>query len=132
MRADELVGRTLGEFVVRARLGEGGYGAVYRAHQTLLGREAVVKAGNGGRTLTQEGTVLGSPPYMAPEQWSNSADADERTDVYALGILAFEVLAGRRPFDARTVGEMFGGAWYNSWFSACGSGGSEATDPNDP
>src|SRR5206468_3046758 len=40
---DELTGKTLGEFVLRQRIGEGGFGAVYRAEQPLLGREAVVK-----------------------------------------------------------------------------------------
>jgi WD40 repeat protein/serine/threonine protein kinase len=60
-----------------------------------------------GRMLTQDGTVLGSPPYMAPEQWKSSATATERTDVYALGVLAFELLTGKRPFEARTLGELF-------------------------
>src|SRR6516162_1746307 len=40
---DQLVGRSLGEFVLRERIGEGGYGAVYRAVQPALDREAVVK-----------------------------------------------------------------------------------------
>src|SRR5262245_27678442 len=41
--ADKLVGRKLGEFVLRERIGEGGFGVVYRAEQTTLDREAVVK-----------------------------------------------------------------------------------------
>jgi eukaryotic-like serine/threonine-protein kinase len=40
---DKLVGRTFGEFVLRERIGEGGFGAVYRAKQPALDREAVVK-----------------------------------------------------------------------------------------
>src|SRR6476661_3818387 len=40
---DQLVGRTLGEFVLRERIGEGGFGAVYRAIQPALDREAVIK-----------------------------------------------------------------------------------------
>src|SRR3954464_1016540 len=40
---DELVGRALGEFVLRERIGEGGFGAVYRAIQPALDREAVIK-----------------------------------------------------------------------------------------
>src|SRR5215510_11259281 len=40
---DELVGRSLGEFVLRERIGEGGFGAVYRANQPALDREAVIK-----------------------------------------------------------------------------------------
>ena len=40
---EDLSGRTVGEFVVRERIDEGGFGAVYRCEQLLLGREAVVK-----------------------------------------------------------------------------------------
>src|SRR5262245_28655653 len=44
---DELCGRTVGEFVLRERIGEGAYGAVYRCGQPLLGREAVIKVLHG-------------------------------------------------------------------------------------
>jgi WD40 repeat protein len=44
----------------------------------------------------------GSPPYMAPEQWVDAGRANARTDQYALGILAYEVLTGHVPFDAAT------------------------------
>jgi serine/threonine protein kinase len=42
-RRDDLLGRRLGDFVLRAQIGEGGFGAVYRCEQPLLGREAVIK-----------------------------------------------------------------------------------------
>ncbi len=48
--------------------------------------------------LTQEGDVIGSPAYMAPEQWTNPDQVDHRCDIYALGVLAYEAIAGRRPF----------------------------------
>jgi serine/threonine-protein kinase len=48
-------------------------------------------------TLTQAGTIMGSLPYMAPEQLLGEAD-DMRTDVYALGVMLFEMTTGRRPF----------------------------------
>src|SRR5262249_12405254 len=51
--SEELAGRTLGDFVVRHRIGEGGYGAVYRAEQALLGREAVVKVLHGRHRSTK-------------------------------------------------------------------------------
>ncbi|ACY18086.1 protein kinase domain-containing protein [Haliangium ochraceum] len=49
---------------------------------------------------TRHGLVVGSPPYMAPEQWIDAGHADSRADQYALGVLAFEALTGERPFRA--------------------------------
>ena len=56
--------------------------------------------------LTEEGAVLGSPHYMAPEQWHDLASADARTDIYALGVLAHEALTGLPPFRGRTRLEL--------------------------
>lgn len=53
--------------------------------------------------LTQAGATMGSPPYMAPEQWVDAWGAGPRADVYSLGILAYECLAGRRPFHATSA-----------------------------
>jgi serine/threonine protein kinase/tetratricopeptide (TPR) repeat protein len=49
---------------------------------------------------TQDLTVLGTTTYMAPEQFQNPALVDGRADVYALGVLLFELLAGKPPFDS--------------------------------
>lgn len=50
-------------------------------------------------TLTQQGDVLGSAPYMSPEQLSGNQKLDGRSDVWSTGVLLFELLAGRKPFE---------------------------------
>ncbi len=51
--------------------------------------------------LTTPGGMLGSPAYMAPEQIIGVSDIDPRTDIWALGVLAFELFSGKRPFQGR-------------------------------
>ncbi len=52
------------------------------------------------RDLTQYADVLGTPLYMAPERLRDPGDADPRADLYAVGVLAYYLLVGRRMFDA--------------------------------
>lgn len=55
---------------------------------------------------TVTGTLLGTPYYMSPEQASGKRAVDHRTDLWTLGVIAFECLLGRRPFDGETIGGL--------------------------
>ncbi len=74
------------------------------AKAVQIARTAGVEAGGGGahaETLTRVGTSIGTPAYMAPEQASGDPDVDARADVYAWGVVAYELLAGAPPFTGR-------------------------------
>lgn len=60
-----------------------------------------------GISLTRTGTALGTPMYMAPEQVSGREGITERTDVYALGAMLYQVITGRTPYDAETVSQVY-------------------------
>jgi WD40 repeat protein/serine/threonine protein kinase len=59
----------------------------------------------GNPRLTTAGSRMGSLPYMSPEQWRDAVDVGPAADLYALGVVAYEVLTGRRPFQAETAQE---------------------------
>lgn len=58
--------------------------------------------------LTKSGSILGTPLYMALEQFRNSADVDGKADVFSLGVIAYQLLSGRVPHYATTHYEIMG------------------------
>ncbi|MCZ6918324.1 MAG: protein kinase [Gemmatimonadetes bacterium] len=58
---------------------------------------------SGGDQLTETGLAVGTPSYMSPEQAAGSRDLDGRSDIYALGCVVYELLAGEPPFTGATV-----------------------------
>jgi eukaryotic-like serine/threonine-protein kinase len=70
---------------------------------TDFGVAKAVTASSGGASLTSLGVALGTPAYMAPEQAAADPHVDHRADIYAVGALAYEMLAGRPPFTAPTA-----------------------------
>jgi len=61
--------------------------------------------GSGDPQVTRTGVVLGTPTYMSPEQL-RAQDVDHRTDIYSLGCIAYEMLAGTRAFQAASATEL--------------------------
>ncbi len=56
--------------------------------------------------LTTTGVVLGTAYYLAPEQARGEKEIDHRVDIYAMGVILYEALTGRRPFDGETYNEV--------------------------
>jgi len=73
---------------------------------TDFGVAKAVSASSGGSSLTSLGVALGTPAYMAPEQAAADPHVDYRADIYAVGALAYEMLAGRPPFAGTTPQAM--------------------------
>jgi eukaryotic-like serine/threonine-protein kinase len=66
----------------------------------------ISKIADGSHAKTKTSAVMGSPAYMSPEQMRSSKDVDARTDIWALGAILYELLAGVPPFDAETVPQL--------------------------
>ena len=73
---------------------------------TDFGVAKAVSAASGSSTLTSLGVALGTPAYMAPEQAAADPHIDHRADLYATGVMGYEMLTGRLPFNAPTPQAM--------------------------
>jgi serine/threonine protein kinase len=69
---------------------------------TDFGVAKAINAAMPSAGMTSTGMAIGTPAYMAPEQLAGDASADHRIDIYALGLLAYELLHGKSPFKGET------------------------------
>jgi hypothetical protein len=81
-------------FLARSRSGE----TVPKVIDFGIAKDVASAAGEGNHT--REGTAIGTPAYMSPEQVSGRTDLNAQTDVWSLGVLLYEMLSGRLPYEA--------------------------------
>ena len=70
------------------------------------GVDMLSEGGTGIDSGTKTGAMVGSPFYMSPEQILGSKTLDKRSDVWSVGVVAYEMLTGKKPFDAETMGGL--------------------------
>jgi serine/threonine-protein kinase len=71
-----------------------------------FGISKAMVTGESDHSLTRTSSMMGSPLYMSPEQMRSAKNVDPRTDVWALGVILFELLTGDPPFNAESIPEL--------------------------
>jgi serine/threonine protein kinase len=80
---------------------------VYGDSNVVIVDWGLAKNTQGGLGLTQSGMAMGTPYYMAPEQFDSAKTVDERSDIYSLGAAAYHFFTGKRPVDGKDLFEIF-------------------------
>ena len=81
---------------------------LFQGNEAVLADFGIARAisAAGGESLTRTGMAVGTPVYMSPEQALGSRELDARSDVYAMGCVVYEMLAGHPPFMGTTAQEI--------------------------
>jgi serine/threonine protein kinase len=125
----ELAGRTLGDFVVAEKIGEGGFGAVYRAHQPLLDRPAVIKVLHTRLRATGAATER----FLREARLASRLDHPYAAHIYAFGAepdgtlwIAMELVRGvrRSPSTCASTGRSRSKSWCH-----CSSASARSSTP---
>lgn len=74
--------------------------------RTMVTDFGIARAAAGDSRLTVTGVAVGTPAYMSPEQALGERDVDGRSDIYSLGVVAYQMLAGEQPFKASNTPAM--------------------------
>jgi len=83
---------------------------VASGYTSKLSDFGIARISDSSLTMTHE--VLGSPAYMPPESFNSKKPLDNRSDIFSLGILSYELITGAKPFHGETVGEMMSAIQY--------------------
>lgn len=81
---------------------------LFEADHAIVADFGIARAlgASGGERLTTLGLVLGTPSYMSPEQAAGESDVGDRSDIYSLAAVVFEMLTGRPPFEGKNAGAV--------------------------
>jgi len=91
-----------------------------RETQPMLSPNDATLRPDSASPITLTGMIVGTPRYMAPEQLTNTP-ADGRTDVFAVGVLLFEMISGKAPFDEQSAMQLFHAIVYEAPPNLAGS-----------